>query len=284
MKPKHQEVNSLVFSWVILLLLIGLGCTRNPSQSQPNSPSNVPGTDDGEPEIDTEETSSQATIEPTIAPFTAEATQDFYAALNGEWSQQQLSLQPLVKTIPVDALVFSLASKINLDSTEVWKAPRFCPAVKATRSVCANQDTKEYCEDMSFFLDDFYCRLGGEDRSIISSVVREWTTGDLVLLFELARKVCSHKTAAGVFDTARELGLGENVNRNYFYSIIIPKLLNISTSANDYSVERNFIETNYMSKIYDDSVLYISADKPKFQKVFEQSCTYLMVHPKQISY
>jgi hypothetical protein len=84
----------------------------------------------------------------------------------------------------------------------------------------------------------------------------------------LQEKSAVIKRLAGIFDTARELGIGENVTRNYFYSTLIPKLLNISPTSNEFLIERNFIETYYMSKVFDETVLIFLTDKPKSSESF----------------
>lgn len=223
--------------------------------------------------------------------FQVEASQDFFQAVASEWTQHQLALQPLIKTIPIDALVFSLASKFNVNDGEYWTPTRSCEAIvpaTSARANCKNSATPSYCQTVSTGLDEMYCRLGGEDRSVMSSVMREWTSGDLVLLFEFSRKICSHP------DTPVRLGLGASVSRSMFLSETIPKFLTVTKESADYETEKNFIETAFINKTYpctSDPVVCPEILKgenlgldTKFATVFQQTCSYLLVHPRQISY
>lgn len=186
------------------------------------------------------------------------------------------------RSINTVALSKSLAQKFNL--SHLW-TPMSCNLTRKYNELCSKPSEREFCVKALTEIDRLYCKLGGENREIASTIEMKFNTGDLISLWDIATKLCqatSNNSQTNL--AARHLGIEVSQTKAVIAKTMVEKFL-FGISDTDKENEISYIKTKLLNSTSDsDQFINSRQGRIELASKFQSMCTYLILNPKNLTY
>lgn len=270
---RHQGITRYASS--IALLSAMLSCSVSDMQEKRRNGTGVPAsTENASQQQQPPVTSNQ---DAKVMPTDLTATNVEATSSDGQNFNLSL-LNPKLKFVSPVILATSLAQQFGINN---WRPPASCDKVVDTQFPCQGAEAP-YCKKVwNEITANLFCKMGGEGRETRNFAGATFTSGDLVLLWQVGNAICSYNAGDGVNATSVRMGIGPGQTKmqvaqtlaSVFHSVLSPE---------QQTAEKQFIYDTFLFLTGDASGNFSQASE--MQTRFTNACLYSVIAQHQWQY